>query len=88
MFMCTCLLFDHTQRDEWMSAPPELFPTISRKDLIDKKNKEKEELARQKEEFNKVTVPFYWLLGRVIEKHEHCCFITLFYETSIFNRTF
>ncbi|KAK3098520.1 hypothetical protein FSP39_020282 [Pinctada imbricata] len=31
------------QRDEWMTAPPDLFPTISRKEIREKKQQEKEE---------------------------------------------
>ena len=37
-----------------MQAPVDLFPTITRKDLVSKRNKEKEELDKQKELLNKV----------------------------------
>ncbi|KAL4230580.1 hypothetical protein ACF0H5_010958 [Mactra antiquata] len=41
------------ERDSWMQAPMDLVPTVTRKELIDRKNKEKEELSIQKELLNK-----------------------------------
>ncbi|XP_052276892.1 CWF19-like protein 2 isoform X2 [Dreissena polymorpha] len=41
------------ERDSWMSAPMDIVPTITRKELIERKNKEKEEFNRQRELLNK-----------------------------------
>ena len=35
------------QRDEWMKAPLDLFPTVSRQEIRDKKQREKEEQAEK-----------------------------------------
>jgi hypothetical protein len=37
-----------------MQAPVDLFPTVTRQDLVSRRNKEKEELDKQKELLNKV----------------------------------
>ncbi|XP_053399923.1 CWF19-like protein 2 [Mercenaria mercenaria] len=41
------------ERDSWMQAPVDLFPTITRQDLINRKTKEKDELDKQRELMNK-----------------------------------
>lgn len=41
------------ERDSWMQAPVDLFPTVTRQDLINRKVKEKEELNKQKDLLNK-----------------------------------
>ena len=47
-------MFSPLQRESWMSAPMDLFPTVTRQDLIHRRNKEKDEQDKVKALMDKV----------------------------------